>query len=60
MNDTVVLTALITVQKLYNMLPWTTKPVLSVNFSKLRFILHLKAENISFPLMCGLLGDTTI
>ncbi len=37
--------------------PWTTKPVLSVNFSKLRCIHDLKAEEISFPLVCGLLGS---
>ncbi len=30
-------------QKIY-LLPWSTKPVISVNFSKLRFMHHLKAE----------------
>ncbi len=35
--------------------PWSTKPVISVHFSELRFIHHLKAESIIFPLMCGLL-----
>ncbi len=32
--------------------------ILTVNFPKLRFIQHLKAEQISFQLMCGLLGFT--
>ncbi len=46
-----------TVTALHNihMWPWTTKPVLSVNFSKLRFIHHMKAEYIIFQLMYGLL-----
>ncbi len=32
--------------------------ILTVNFPKLRFIQHLKAEQISFQLMYGLLGFT--
>ncbi len=43
-----------TLQRL-TMWPWTTKPVISVNFFKLRFIHNLKAELVSFPLMYGLL-----
>jgi len=31
-----------------------TKPVIRVTFSKLRFMHHLKAELIIFPLMYGL------
>ncbi len=33
------------------MCPWRTKPVIRVNFVKLRFMHHLKAEYIIFPLM---------
>ncbi len=36
------------------MWPWSTKPVLRVNFVQLRFMHHLKAEYIILPLMYGL------
>ncbi len=36
------------------MWPWSTKPVIKVNFLTLRFIDHLKADYIIFPLMYGL------
>ncbi len=43
-------------QKALTVCPWTTKQVIRVNFSKLRFILNLKAEQINFTLMYVIRG----
>ncbi len=39
---------------------FNSKPVIRVNFSKLIFIHHMTAGQVSFPLMYGLLGSGNI